>query len=281
MIIVDSSPNMETQTALPPVQINGHIFQPRDEIHRRKLEALRVFVERLLASPAREQIGKIILFGSVARGEAREESDVDVMVFGFADLNALDRITLDQAYDTLLEHLEHISALVTDATELFEPQTYLNYRVSNFGQEVYAMTDEQLKRREIQDRRTLAEDYLRSAEDAYRSGHWRLAADAAYNAAEACAKALLLLKMADLPSSHGGIIQKFSEYYIKDGPAPPSWGSRLNQGLKIRGDARYSPAARITQEQVEHNLDLARQMIGFVENILSSNTGEQEDRPRP
>ena len=44
----------------------------------RKRSALAYFVEELLKK-ASGKIGKIYLFGSLARGTAREESDVDVL----------------------------------------------------------------------------------------------------------------------------------------------------------------------------------------------------------
>lgn len=261
---------MTTPTLLAPVHINGHTLQPHDEIHARKLEALRVFVQHLLASPARDQIAKIILFGSVAKGEAKKDSDVDVMVFGFRNLQFIEDVSSEYAYDTMLEMHEYISPLVEDATDLFDPQSYLTYLVTRRGQEAYVMSKDDLTQREIEDRKVLAEEYLRAAENAYQYGHRRLAADGAYNAAEACAKGLLLLKMDDLPSTHSGIQQKFGEHYVKDGPAPRELGGRLHRGLIIRGDARYKPAAQITEEMVKHNLSLAREMIAFVESTLKS-----------
>ena len=47
------------------------------DIERKKREAAHFFVERL-NERARDLILKVILFGSVARGEAREESDIAV-----------------------------------------------------------------------------------------------------------------------------------------------------------------------------------------------------------
>ena len=47
-----------------------------------KYKALEDFTQRILASDVKDQIAKIILFGSVARGDARQDSDVDVLVFG-------------------------------------------------------------------------------------------------------------------------------------------------------------------------------------------------------
>ncbi|MDE3087971.1 MAG: nucleotidyltransferase domain-containing protein, partial [Chloroflexota bacterium] len=83
-------------TAIP---INGTRIKPKNAIHRKKLLALQAYVRNLLASPARPDIAKIILFGSVAKGEAHPESDVDVMVLGFDRLDLL----RDASYDATLE----------------------------------------------------------------------------------------------------------------------------------------------------------------------------------
>ena len=63
------------------------------------------FVRRALEN-YRGKIDKIILFGSVARGEAREDSDVDILVVGEVSLEEL----VDISFPILLEYGELISA---------------------------------------------------------------------------------------------------------------------------------------------------------------------------
>ncbi|MGB2841621.1 MAG: nucleotidyltransferase domain-containing protein [Halobacteriota archaeon] len=63
------------------------------------------FVRRALEK-YRGKIDKIILFGSVARGEAREDSDVDILVVGNVSLEEL----VDISFPILLEYEELISA---------------------------------------------------------------------------------------------------------------------------------------------------------------------------
>lgn len=53
-----------------------------------------------------DKIDEIILFGSVARGEAREDSDVDILVVGNVSLEEL----VDISFPILLEYEELISA---------------------------------------------------------------------------------------------------------------------------------------------------------------------------
>ncbi|OPX59044.1 MAG: Nucleotidyltransferase domain protein [Methanobacterium sp. PtaB.Bin024] len=53
-----------------------------------------------------DRVDTIILFGSAARGEAREDSDIDILVVGDVTLDEL----LDVSVPLLLQHGKHISA---------------------------------------------------------------------------------------------------------------------------------------------------------------------------
>lgn len=59
----------------------------RDEWDRyvqdEKFKALERFARRLLSGPAGNNVTKIILFGSLTKGAARPDSDIDVLVFTF------------------------------------------------------------------------------------------------------------------------------------------------------------------------------------------------------
>ena len=245
-----------------------------DEVHRRKLEALRTLTQSLLASPAREQIAKIILFGSVAKGEVRPESDIDVAIYGFGDLQTLREQVYDAAQETWYQEQEDIEPLVDDGYALLEPADYFTYRVAHYGAEVYAMLPQELKRQQVRELFDLAQDYLTGAEDARTAGHLRLAADAAYNAAELCLKGLLHLKLDDIPGSHTGVVDKFGELYCKPEILPRELGRHVRRGLEIRSQARYRPTAEITAEKAGHNLALARELIGHLDKALEGDRDE-------
>lgn len=268
---------VETGTARKAIHINGHAFEARDEIHGRKLEALRLFALRLLGSPAREQIAKIILFGSVARGEATEESDIDVMVYGFGNLEALrDEVyeATDAAWSATQESIEPI---IEDGYELLEPDNYFTYSVLQFGKEAYSMNAQYLRREQVSALLELAREYLESAQHAFDGGRWRAAADLAYNAAELCIKGFLYLKLEVIPSSHSGLKDKFTELYCKNGPFPREVGRRVKQALEVRSKARYDAKAEITADKAQHNLALASELITALEDFLMSQGNEQKD----
>ena len=91
--------------------------------------------------------------------------------------------------------------------------------------------------------------------------------DAAYNAAELCVKGLLLLRLDDIPGSHGGLVGKFGELYVQTGELPRELGRRLNKGLDARAAARYDYAAQITEEMARDVLQLARELIGHLRQM--------------
>ena len=55
------------------------------QIQKKYREAVEEFVRRVLER-YRDKIDSIILFGSVARGEAKEDSDIDILVVGDVSL---------------------------------------------------------------------------------------------------------------------------------------------------------------------------------------------------
>ena len=77
------------------------------------------FLKRVLEK-YRDRIEGVILFGSVARGEAKEDSDIDILVVGDITLDELVNIS----YPLLLEHGELISAKNMD-------KDHFNFLVQN------------------------------------------------------------------------------------------------------------------------------------------------------
>ena len=56
-------------------------IETKDELHQRKMNVLAKFVDVLLSSPEGKNVAKIVLYGSVARGDEEKDSDIDVLVF--------------------------------------------------------------------------------------------------------------------------------------------------------------------------------------------------------
>lgn len=88
------------------------------QIQNKYQEAVKEFVRRARGK-YKDKIDRIFLFGSVARGEAKEDSDIDILVIWKGDkLEGWD-VLEDIAVDILLEYGQLISIKIT------YPQEYL------------------------------------------------------------------------------------------------------------------------------------------------------------
>ena len=87
------------------------------QIQAKYREAVEEFVRRVLER-YRDKIDNIILFGSVARGEAKEDSDIDILVVWKGDEAEGWRAMTGLAFDVLLDVEEYISVKVLDLEDL-------------------------------------------------------------------------------------------------------------------------------------------------------------------
>ena len=86
-------------------------------------QALDEFVS-ILKDKYGDRIKKVILFGSYARGEADEESDLDVLVVGDVDFNEV----IDLTVKIMLKHGVLISVIVEDEEEFEKKKDYSFHR---------------------------------------------------------------------------------------------------------------------------------------------------------
>ena len=176
----------------------------------------------------------------------------------------------DLAFDIQMEYRVGIEPLTASVEELFPLRSYFLFNIMRYGEEVYAVPNETLKEAERRNLINLADEYLIGAEQAARNGCWRLAVDAAYNAAELAVKSLILKFDDDLPGSHGGLVGRFGELYIKTGVYEKTLGRELNQALEKRNQARYRYHAAITHADAESVMKLARMLKDLAEKELST-----------
>ena len=234
-----------------------------------KLNAAADFTACLLNSPVGDSVARIVLFGSVARGEARPNSDVDVMVFGFTSLTILSGAAAAASWEATVEWGESVAQLTYSLGDMLQPHTYLVYNALKRGREIYSMDETILRRQEATRLHHKAERQLDQAEAALAQGSFELAIVGAYAAAELAAKALVLLKPnIELPSTHGGLVQIFGREYVKTGEAPAAWGQSLRETLQLRGKALYDTLAEMTSNDARPVVDLARDLLGFLARKL-------------
>jgi uncharacterized protein (UPF0332 family) len=167
---------------------------------------------------------------------------------------------MDKAYEFMIEHNAPLEILTSRIDALFF-QDYFVYNVTRHSVEVYSMEKEEIKRQLVKDIISLSEEYLESAKEVLDRNRIRLAIDAAYNAAELAAKALILLKQDDIPGSHGAVVSLFVQLYVKTNEVAPEKGRKLNVALKLRNEARYKPNALLTVENAQEVIGLAEGLI--------------------
>jgi uncharacterized protein (UPF0332 family) len=234
-----------------------------------KLNAAADFAARLLNSTIGPSIARIVLFGSVARGEASPDSDVDVMVFTAAPLDEAREYTAQAGGEVMLEWGEEVAQLTFGLAELIQPRDYVIYCALQQGKELYSMETEEIRRLEAEKLLRKAQIFILQAEHNQAEGYLESASVGAYNAVELICRALLLLKPGvDLPSSHGGVIQIFSREYIRTDEAPATWVRSLNKGLETRSLALYNTTVTLNPDQVQPILALAQDMLVFLEKKL-------------
>lgn len=81
------------------------------ELQKEYKEALDEFVKSV-EKEHHNEIESIILFGSVARGEAREDSDIDVLVITNKEDFKLRRFFISKAFDVFIKTKKDISVKV-------------------------------------------------------------------------------------------------------------------------------------------------------------------------
>jgi uncharacterized protein (UPF0332 family) len=255
--------------------MDSHLIDARDIASRigadgdTKLNAAADFTARLLNSPAGASIARIMLFGSVARGEARPDSDVDVMVFTTAPLSTTRDYTAQAAWDASAAWGEVVAQVTFSLDDLLLPQTYVVYLALEQGKELYTMEPDEIRRLEAGKLLRKAQLYIQQAERSEAQGDFELAIVGAYNAVELIGKALVLLKQGvDLPVTHGGMIQILSREYIRPGEVPAEWARLLNRGLEIRSYALYNTMVTIDAADVKSLLALGRDMCNFLDKKL-------------
>ena len=251
----------------------GAALAAKGPVEGHKLQAAERFVGKLLAAPARASIAKILLFGSVARGEAVADSDVDVAVVAAGSLPSIREACQEAALETMLEMGEDVEPLVRTLNDWREPSSWLVHRVRSEGKEVYSMDAKTIKRKEMEALYELASIYLQAtsrllASGAEDEGSLRLAIDGGHNVIELCAKAFLLSQIDTLPKSHGGVKTLFSDHFIKTGILPRVYGRKFSHCLQHRNEARYDPAAEVTKEKARTVAEFAGMMTAALEKYL-------------
>ena len=89
----------------------------------RHREAFEEFAERA-QKELDSSLEKLVLYGSVARGEETESSDVDILIVLDKDSRELKEKALDLAYELTLKHEIHVSPIVLSKEEFEKVESF-------------------------------------------------------------------------------------------------------------------------------------------------------------
>ena len=232
------------------------------------LTEIKKFRDALIKSDIGHQITKMVWFGSTLKKTAHKDSDVDILIITKDGAGVQDRIA-DILLDFQMRTRCPIEIVTSSVDELYPVIDHFLKNVLTYGQEVYSMPEKDLKLSAANHYLSLAQEFYDSASDSIQRGHCRLGLDGAYNSAELAVKGFLILKISDLPGSHGGVTQRFGELYIKLGAIDRAIGRRINRCLELRNAARYKFTTKISKEDAKIALDLARDLIALLEERLN------------
>ena len=105
-----------------------------------KHHALEEFLRRLKEQAVWERIAKVVLYGSVLRGEAGEESDIDVLLVSTGDLREVEEVASDVAFSVLLDLGQRVEPMVYCPEDFYSSRSFLS-AVRKEGKEIYSRPD--------------------------------------------------------------------------------------------------------------------------------------------
>ncbi len=253
-----------------------------------------VRLEHWLHTTMPDQVERLILFGSKARGDAHPESDVDVaLVLREATHERRARVQ-DFTVDLMLEEEPvDLTAIVYDHTELQHLADIGAPLVRNIAEEGIPLVGEGIKVGKGKPEEVVraflngAHERLISARVLIDAGQWRDAVSRAYYAVLDAADGALAATPIT-PKSHAGTLNLFSLRFIQAGRVEGRYGRLLNHIQKSRLEADYERMAVITESNAREALAEAEDFVAMVECLLpdllkeeEANDGEIGDAAQP
>jgi predicted nucleotidyltransferase len=116
-----------------------------------KYRALEEFLQRLEAHPVWGRVVKVVLYGSVLRGEAGEESDIDVLLVAAGNLQDVEEAAYDAAFTVMLDMGHRVEPLVYCLDDYYSARPFLA-AVRQQGKEIYSMSPDDMARRQAEGR---------------------------------------------------------------------------------------------------------------------------------
>jgi len=224
-------------------------------VEQKQLADIRTKYAKEFAKRLTETLGEsvktVILYGSLARGEVGEESDVDILVI-IEDTPEEARIKdeiLKIAYEIDYESgfraiISPISLTLKEFTQRLEAGSPFIY---NALKDAIILHDNGLRdiiKRHIE----ISEKFLQSSKLLLREGYVRSAIDRAYYSMYHAAQAALIWRGVTPPKTHSGLVAKFGEELIQSGICSKELGRYLSNAMKKRISGTYEVESEPEEE---------------------------------
>ena len=254
-------------------------------------DVLAEFLSRL-RERCGDRIAHVWLFGSKARGDFDEESDVDLLIVARDGDNALRKVVGEITYSLSLEHgvllCEHVVStwrfaqmharqeliyknvvgegidlwpLVIEAPKIAEERAYYNTGPEEEDED-YGTYEDYLR-----ERLSRAYEDIADARRSLNEGSYRLALNRAYYAVFHMATAALAL-LGQERHRHSAVESAFHEYLIKPGFIEPEYGQFYGEARQWRERADYRFGMVFDKKTTRQIVDRAERLITRLEQFL-------------
>ncbi|MFQ6015304.1 MAG: HEPN domain-containing protein [Anaerolineae bacterium] len=232
-----------------------------------------------------DQVARVVLFGSKARGDGDEESDIDLFVVLKTDDPRLKDEIWQMSYEIELKRGVTFGDLIVGHSRYagmrrIEEPVFRNIR--DEGIELWAPRRIPRKRRRAEEDKEMVDENtriviglrlercqedLKFARLLLEQGGYRQAISRAYYAVFMIASAALLVF--DIRrSKHRGVESAVHEYLVKPGLIEPEYGAIYGRALRHRMDANYEDRVTFTEEQASAILADCERFVTRLEAYL-------------
>jgi uncharacterized protein (UPF0332 family)/predicted nucleotidyltransferase len=248
-------------------------------LSQREAQAIIAFRDWLMQTMP-DQVERLILFGSKARGDTHSESDVDIfLVLREATREQRNRV-LDFTVDLTMEHEVNLTAIVYGHEELQQQVEIGMPLVRNVAMEGIPLIGEGIKvgkgKPEEVARIFLQEAHerLTSTRVLVEAGQYHDAVSRAYYAVLDAADGVLAI-LGLTPKSYEGIMMLLSFHLIKSGRVEARYSGLLNKIQKARREADYNRMIDFTESDARTTLSEAEDFVAMLEALIPTLLAEQ------
>lgn len=204
------------------------------------------------------EIEKIILFGSVDRGEVTEDSDIDLLIISSKKQETKDKL-MEKVGDAILKLGVYISAKVISKKEYENLEN--THFISNIKKEDVVLDEKQILTEN-------AYKKLEAAKTLSKNEFYGDAVSRAYYAMFFATNALLSQK--DIyPRTHRGLISQFGLEFMKKGEFKKELFDLLTRAPEDQEEADYGLLSELGKKEAEVIIDGAEMFLKECKSLIS------------